>query len=319
MAQNVIKVGFIGAGRRATSAHYPAVARIESARIEAICDLDPERLQRTADRYEVVGRYSDHRQMLAQADLDAVYIIMGPHLLLPLVLDCVNAGKHVFVEKPPAMNARDLETMIEAAQRQRRRTAVCFQRRLAPVAQEARRRVVERGPVTLCLGEFHKNLLHRPGPEYGVSTLHEDIVHAVDFVHYMCGGVATEVHAFQDRLFADWKNSYNALMRFDNGAVGIVSGNRSSGGRVLRFEVHGRGIGAYIDMPARVEILADNAERPTVLTGAELVGSTVEQDYEGTLAVHRDFVDAILSDRDPLTSFETCRETMRLIELMEGE
>jgi predicted dehydrogenase len=319
MARKVVNVGFIGAGRRANNAHYPAVARIEDARIAAICDLDSERLRQTADLYSVEGRYTDHRKMLDKADVDAVYIIMAPQLLLPLVLDCLNARKHVFVEKPPAMNGRDLETMIEAAQRQRRRTAVCFQRRLAPVAQEVRRRVLERGPVGLCLGEFHKNLLGQAGPDYGISTLLTDIIHAVDFVQYMCGGTATEVHAFQDQLFAAWKTSYNALIRFDNGAIGIVTGNRSSGGRVLRFEIHGRGIGAYIDMPSRAEILSDNAPQPLVLTGAELVGSAVEQDYEGTLAVHRDFVDAIQSDRDPLTAFETCRETMRLVELMEGE
>ncbi|HLZ09902.1 MAG TPA: Gfo/Idh/MocA family oxidoreductase [Chloroflexota bacterium] len=319
MRPDAIKVGFIGAGRRATSAHYPAVARIADARINAICDLDADRLRQTADRYGVEGRYTDHRQMLEHADLDAVYIIMAPQLYLPLILNCLSAGKHVFVEKPPAMSVRDLETMIEAAQRRRRLTAVCFQRRLAAVTQEIRRQVLARGPVTLCLGAFHKNLLSDAGPGYGFSTLHDDIVHAVDFVCYMCGGEAVEVHAFQDRLFASWKNSYNALVRFDNGAVGMISGNRASGGRVLRFEVHGCGIGAYIDMPSRAEILVDNPKAPTVLTGAELVGSTDEQDYEGTLAVHRDFIDSIRLNRATLTSFETCLSTMRLVERMEGE
>ena len=134
----------------------------------------------------------------------------------------------------------------------------------------------------------------------------------------MCGGEAVEVHAFQDRLFANWKNSYNALVRFSTGAVGIITGNRASGGRVFRFEVHGRGIGAYIDMPTRAEILVDNPRAPTVVTGPDLVGSTNEQDYEGTLAVHRDFIDSIGLNRPPLTSFETCLSTMRLVEMMEG-
>jgi hypothetical protein len=51
----------------------------------------------------------------------------------------------------------------------------------------------------------------------------------VDFVRYMCGGEHTEVHAFQDMLFTDWRNSYNGLIRFSTGAVGSVSGNRASG------------------------------------------------------------------------------------------
>src|SRR5258708_39561735 len=123
-AKDLIRLGFIAAGRRATNAHSPAVAGIANARIDAICDLDGDRLRLTADQYGVERRYTDHHGLLEQADLDAVYIIMAPQLVLPLVLDCLNAGKHVFVEKPPAMSVPDLEAMIEVAQRQRRLTAV---------------------------------------------------------------------------------------------------------------------------------------------------------------------------------------------------
>ena len=217
------------------------------------------------------------------------------------------------------MSARELEAMIEAAERHGRLTAVCFQRRYAAVAQEARRLVLERGPITLCLGEFHKNLLGAQGPSYGVSTLLEDVIHALDFVRYMCGGEAVEVHALQDRFFADWKNCYNALVRFSSGAAGVVSANRSSGARVLRFEVHGRGIGAYIDMPQSAHIWADNAAQPVVITGAQLVGGAEELEYEGTLAVHRHFIDCIAHNRQPLTSFQECLGTMRLVEQMEGD
>lgn len=314
----MLNVGFIGAGRRASQAHYPAIARLEDVSLEAVCDLDIPRMSGIADRYSVPGRYTDYARMLAEADLDAVYIIMAPQFLLPIVLDCLAAGKHVFVEKPPAMNARDLETMVAAAERGGRLTAVCFQRRFARVAEEVRRLVLERGPVTLCQGEFHKNLLAKEGPDYGVSTLLGDIIHAVDFVRYMCDGEAVEVHAFQDRFFADWMNCYNALVRFSGGAVGIISGNRSSGGRLLRFTVHGRGIVADIDMPEGARVWRDNDREPLVLTGAQLAGSADEQDYEGTLALHRHFVDCIKGNRQPLTSFQACLGTMRLVERMEG-
>jgi predicted dehydrogenase len=313
----MIRMGFVGAGRRANAAHYPAVAMLENARLEAICDLDPSRLKATADRYGVERRYADYRRMLAEADIDAVCVVMAPHLLLPIVLDCLAAGKHVFVEKPPAMSVRDLELMVEAAERNRRLTAVGFQRRFAAVAQEARRRVLERGPVTMCLGEFHKNLLGQPGPDYGVSTLLDDVIHAVDFVRYTCGGEAVEVHAFRDRLFAGWRNCYSALIRFSTGAVGIVSANRSSGGRVLRFEIHGHGIGAYVDMPESVRFLVDN-QPPVVVSGAELAGSASQPDYEGTLALHRHFVECLEQGRQPLTSFGECLGTMRLVEQIEG-
>ena len=78
------------------------------------------------------------------------------------------------------------------------------------------------------------------------------------------------------------------------------------------------GIGAEIDMPYSARIWTDNGE-PRVVTGAELVGSADEQDYEGTLHVHRDFAAAIAEGRQPLTSLQSCLGTLRLIEALEGE
>ncbi len=315
-----LNVAFIGAGRRATSAHYPAVTRLAQegvVHLEAICDLNAERLNDAGERFGVERRFTDYRRMLVEVDLDAVYIIMPPQYSLSIIIDCLNAGKHVLVEKPPAMNVPDMEAMVAAAERNERVTAVCFQRRVAPVAQAVRRLVLERGPITMCIGEFHKNMLNAKGPSLGVSTLLDDIIHAVDFVRYMCGGEAQEVHAFRDAFFADWRNCYNGLIKFTTGAVGIVSGNRSSGARILRFEVHGKGIGAEIEMPHRARIWAGKDE-PLVLTGAELAQSENVQDYEGTLHIHREFAAAITEGRPALTSFQDCLGTMRLVEQLEG-
>ena len=315
-----LNVAFIGAGGRATGAHYPAVTRLTEEgvlQLQAICDLNTERLNAAGDRFGVERRFTNYHHMLAEVDLDAVYIIMPPQFSLQIIVDCLNAGKHVLVEKPPAMNVRDMETMVEAAARNHRVTAVCFQRRIAPVAQEVRRLILERGPITMCIGEFHKNMLKSKGPSLGVSTLLDDVIHAVDFVRYMCGGEATEVHAFQDTFFTDWRNCYNGLIKFSTGAVGFVSGNRSSGARILRFEVHGRGIGAEIDMPFSARVWAAKGD-PLVLTGAELMGSKNVQDYEGTLHIHREFAAAIAEGRPALTSFQECLGTMRLIEALEG-
>lgn len=314
----MLRAGFIGAGRRASSAHFPAVARLPEVRMVAVSDLDPVRLHQIADRYQIPSRFTDYREMLAACDLDVVYIVLPPHLHRPVALDCLAAGLHVFVEKPPAMSVAELAEMAAAAERARRLTAVGFQRRFAAVVQAVRQRVQERGPVTLCLGEFHKYMLHRPGPDYGVSTLLDDIIHVVDLVRYLCGGEAVVVHACQDRFFADWTNCYNALIRFSTGSVGIVTGNRSAGARRLRCEVHGRGLHAEIEIPERADLWVENAVTPEVLTGPELVGSNDFLEYEGTLALHRHFVACLLEGRLPLTSFQECLGTMRLVEQIEG-
>ena len=315
----MIKVGFIGAGKRALTAHYPSIERITRAEIAAICDLDAGRLNVAGDRFGVEQRYSDYRQMLAEADLDVVYVIMPPNDLTPIVIDCLDSGRHVVMEKPPGNNLGEVESMIEAAERNGRWAMVTFQRRFAAITLEVRRLVLERGPITMCLGEFHKNLLTFPGPQYGVSTLLDDVIHAVDFVSYMCGGEAREVHALQDRFFADWKNCYNGLVRFSTGAVGVISGNRSAGARYLRDEVHGRGISAYLRLPEEAEVWRDNEQEPMILRGADIVGSNDRLAYEGILAMNQHFLECIDSGTEPLTSLQNILSTMRLVEAMEGE
>ena len=115
---NRIRVGFIGAGGLANHVHYPSLAEDPRVRLAAVCDLDEARLARTADRYQVAARYTDYRQMLEREPLDAVYVIMPPMPLHPIVMDCLQAGKHVFTEKPPGL--RTEETRAWAAEAQQR-------------------------------------------------------------------------------------------------------------------------------------------------------------------------------------------------------
>jgi virulence factor len=92
-----IRVGFVGAGRLATHVHYPSLDELDNATLVAITDIDQPRLLATADRYNIRGRYSNHRDMLDKEDLDAVYVVMPPHLLHDIVIDCLEAGKHVLL------------------------------------------------------------------------------------------------------------------------------------------------------------------------------------------------------------------------------
>src|SRR5947209_5282328 len=98
-----VRIGFIGAGGLANHVHYPSLAEDSRVVLAAVCDLDEARLARTADRYKVAARYTDYHQMLAQETLDAVYVIMPPMPLHPIVMDCLGDGKHVFTEKPPGL------------------------------------------------------------------------------------------------------------------------------------------------------------------------------------------------------------------------
>jgi len=97
------------------------------------------------------------------------------------------------------------------------------------------------------------------------------------------------VTAYQDNHQTEWKNCYNALIRFANKAVGIITANRSSGGRVLSAELHGVGVGCYLQIPEQISVL-EGKDGPKVLSGAEAAG--LDPDTESVLSP----VDGILGE-----------------------
>jgi predicted dehydrogenase len=304
-----VRVGFVGCGALANRMHYPSLAELPEAELVALCDLDPAKLQATGDRYGVAARYRDHREMLATERLDAVYVVMPPTAdLVPIVLDCLRAGKHVFMEKPPGAALADCERMLDAAERAGVKTQVGFNRRFADVLVEARRAVGAQGKVAQVVGEFHKNML-RTGPYYGLSILTTDVIHTIDTLRWLAGE-PVEVQSMHDRFGADWPNVHAALIRFDSGAVGVLLANRAAGSRYERFELHGPGISAYVRAPERAELFRDGEAEPTVLNGS----SDDPRISYGYLAESRHFLDCIQRDRLPQTSLQDAVKTFRLVE-----
>lgn len=312
----MLKVGFIGAGGRSRSAHYPNVHRLEGVSVEGVAELDQARGREMVEKYGIPRLVENHEQLLDATDLDAVYCVMNEVHVLEPALACMNAGKHVFVEKPPGANTDETQQLVDAAEANGVHCMVGFQRRFAAVTVEAMRLVEENGPPTLVVGTFNKWM---PGGPGNTSTLWNDVSHVVDLVRYMAGAEPTEVHAYQDSHGTDWRNCYTGMIRFENNATGIILGNRASGGRVLRSELHGVGVGCYMDLPERIEIL-EHGSGPRVMTGAELSNAEPGDGdrYEGVLALHEHFVDCIRDGATPIADIRDAIHSMRLVDRLEG-
>lgn len=313
-----LKAGFIGAGPRGRQAHYPNIARLgQDVEMTAVSELDEGRLDQVVERYGFSQVFTNHQEMLANVELDLVYCVMNERWLLQPALDCIRAGKHLFIEKPPGANVGETEQLLRAAVEQNVFVMVGYQRRFTAVVREAMRRVAIQGTPSMAVGRFHKQMLGDQADGF-TTTLWNDITHMVDLVRYMAGGEAAEVTAYRDKVGADSRNRYSALIRFDNNATGVILGNRASGGRILQAELHAPGVGCYMDIPGRLEILTDNQRE--VMGGWEVDGvdQADEAEYEGVLTMHRHFLDAIRTGRTPLTDIRDIIHTARLVAQIEG-
>ena len=319
----MLRAAFIGAGGRAQGAHYTSVNRLDDTSIEAVAELDEERMATVVDAYNIPRAFGDYREMLESIDPDMVYAIMGEAFITPIAVECMNAGKHVFIEKAAGASPEESQQLLEAATANDVFCMIGFQRRYAAVNREAMRLVRERGPATLAIGEFHKYMLgsaENPRSLVPRSIMWGDICHVVDLVRYMAGSEAVEVHAYQDTRQSTRPNDYNSLIRFANGAVGIVTANRSSGGRTLRSELHGLGIGCFMRIPEELETYQDG-DGPQTLSGAEIEGAEIADTlaYDGTLTMHQHFVECVRTGKTPITDIRDVIHTSRLVAQLEGD
>jgi virulence factor len=318
-----IKIGMIGAGGRAQT-HYASLAEMSDAEMTAICDLNEERLKSTADKYGIRERYTDYRLMLKKMDFDAVYIIMQPTFLGPLVTYSLKRGKNVFVEKPPGTDVKETVKWAKIAKENGCKTAVGFQRRFHPCVVEAKRIVEERGRILYCMAAFHK---------YGewkgdYDSLVNDVVHMVDLLRWM-GGEVKKVRSLSGQLYGnieDYLNFYTAVLEFESGGVGILTSNRTSGGRVLNFEMHSKGISAYGNIPGisgmdYYMVLKDNQpyQEAKTVKNEEIIGNDAPQTHlDGSFQIDRNFIDCIKEDKQPMTNFEDAAKTMQVIKKIQS-
>lgn len=228
-------VGVIGHGWVA-SAHIPAINATSQGRVTAIYS------NRALDASTVCAKYggdikvyNDLTAMLGDKSLDAISICSFPKDHAKQFIAAIQAGKHVIVEKPLALNPRELEAMAAALKTSESKTCVCFEVRFSSQFQSIHA-LLEAG----LLGSVHfaeVDYYHGIGPWYGQfrwahkkseagSSLLSAGCHAMDALLMVMGGEPTEVTSYatssKSPHFAlyDFPTTQISLVKFKDGRIG---------------------------------------------------------------------------------------------------
>jgi len=110
----MLKVAIVGCGKIA-DAHATQMQRIKGCEIVGVCDREPLMAKQLADRFPVKGHYSDLRELLDRAKPDVVHITTPPQGHYSIARECLEAGAHVYVEKPFTVYAREAHALIALA------------------------------------------------------------------------------------------------------------------------------------------------------------------------------------------------------------
>jgi predicted dehydrogenase len=203
-----VRVGFVGCGRVTETRHLAALRRVSDVEAVALADVDAARLSRVAEGYGVARRYADWRALVEDESVDAVAVCVPPALHAEVASAALDAGKHVFIEKPLALTLDECGLLDAAAARAAGLVAaVGFQMRCHRLVREARAALArgELGRVKLVRTVFASGARSRPDypawsarRESGGGCVFELGTHHFDLLRFTLGQEVREVYASSD-------------------------------------------------------------------------------------------------------------------------
>ena len=323
MSTPCLNTAVIGCGGHAQG-HFRMIAEEPRLRLAGVCDLAPERLARAVEEHGPVPGFQDYRQLLDEVELDLVHVVTMPGHLLPIVLEVLDRGLHVSVEKSPGMTSEETRRMAEAEAASKGRAIVSLNRRYYPEVLAVRRLVQERGGAVHVAATYNKPLIRIGTPDVPGSPdpLICDAIHHVDLIRWLAGEGMTaarpvEVHGEVADGGRTTDHRHNAVVRFDTGAIGVLMSHYGVGFRIQRAEVHADDLSAYLELTRgrKVELYAATDTGDGTTRGGPV---TDELDLEPVGGPDfnevRHFTDCILEDRQPWSTLEDAVRTMRLCE-----
>ncbi|OGV80332.1 MAG: oxidoreductase [Lentisphaerae bacterium RIFOXYB12_FULL_65_16] len=116
---DAIRIGFVGVGQIAQS-HLRNYQKVSGAKVVAATDVNAAALDKVAAEFNIPSKYTDFHEMLKRDDIDAVDVCLHNNLHAPVTIAALNAGKHVYCEKPMAGSYIDAETMLKTARKRKK-------------------------------------------------------------------------------------------------------------------------------------------------------------------------------------------------------
>lgn len=231
-----IRVCLVGAGRVANVHANSLVNHVPSGILVAVVDNNETPLNSLADQYEIINRYLSLEDALDRDEFDAVVITTPTFTHTNLAITAANAGKHILLEKPMALNLEECDEIISEANKGKVLLQLAFMRRFDPEFVSAADRI-EAGEIGQPM--MIKSLTHGPGlpPAWArdLSTSNGNLAevnsHDWDCVRWLMGSnylrVYVEVANFKGHARGvDTENYYdNSLVniKFENGGLGSIS------------------------------------------------------------------------------------------------
>lgn len=243
-----IKWGVLGTANIASWGMIPGMQQAEGCELYAIAGRSETKVNEFKDRFGFQKVYVGYDALLADPEVQAVYVPLPNHLHYEWVLKAIDAGKHVLCEKPMALTALEAEEMFRAAKRKGVLLAEAYAYLHSPYIASLRE-VIDSGSIGevdyietafVTQGYEEDYRLHR---EFGGGAMYDLGCYCTTMMLSMIDAEPSFVKAVAEFGGDDVDFNTAGIVRFENGArasfnVGMIFG-RGANGRFDRLYIHG--------------------------------------------------------------------------------
>lgn len=328
-----LKFAILGCGRISYKHIEALVNNNQNTELVAVCDTIEEKALERKKQYEYnidksdVKIYTDYRKMLDNEDVDVVSIATESGYHARHAIDCLYRNKHVLIEKPMALSVKDADNIIILAKKKNKKVCISHQNRFNPPIQKLRRAIEEGRFGRIINGtarilwtrddNYYKQAPWRGTKALDGGTLMNQCIHNIDLLQWMMGSDVERIYSERGTFLRNIEmEDFGAiLIRFKNGAIGIVEGS------------------ACVYPKNLEETLSIFGEKGTVVIGGlavneiktwqfedirnydnEDIGVEIDNVYgKGHTPLYKNFIDAINNNIEPLINGEEGKKAMEII------
>ncbi|MEN6329677.1 MAG: Gfo/Idh/MocA family oxidoreductase [Methanobacteriaceae archaeon] len=296
-----VNVGVVGVGAMGHN-HVRVYSRLKNANLMAVSDLMKGTLAEVSKKYQTVG-FVDYDNILKMSEIEAVSVCVPTTYHHEVVMEAIEQGKHVLVEKPIAFTLDEARDMIRAAKREGVKLATGHVERFNPAVLEAKNLIREG-----LIGEIVSVSAKRVGPfpprikDVGVTI--DLAIHEVDVMAYLLDSPASKVYAHVGSRLekCEFEDHAEIMMEFYNGASGVLEVNWLTPYKQRKLEVTGTdGIISLDYIDQNVEIFGKNARKVRV------------SHHEPLMEELNSFLNSIIDDEKPKITGEDGMHALKVV------
>ncbi len=244
MVQGKLRWGMLGCGDVTEVKSGPAFNKVDNSELVAVMRRNAALAQDYALRHAVPNWYDEAGQLISNAEVDAIYIATPPSSHIQLAMQCAEAGKPVYIEKPVSISVAEAEKFSNFLKEKNLIASVAHYRRMQPKflyveelldsdvigSIESVRLIYNRTPLSEADVKVPKTAWRVQEAEAGNGLLYDIAPHQLDLLYYYFGkAISVTGSAKQTQQVYNAADTYDAQIIFENGIVADCVWNFNAG------------------------------------------------------------------------------------------